>query len=51
MDIIAYIAYRDVSLSHGVALFLFGYRVKDWKQSILDVVITLSVCRVLVRFV
>ena len=33
-----------MSLSHGVALLLFWYRVKEWKQSILDVVITLSVC-------
>ena len=34
---------RDRSLSHGVALLLFWY-VKEWKQCILDVVITLSVC-------
>ena len=39
-----YTAYRDRSLSHGVALLLFWYRVKEWKQSMLDVVITLSVC-------
>ena len=35
---------HDRSFSHGVGLLLFWYRVKEWKQFILDVVITLSVC-------